>query len=736
MVLASAACSGGGDSGPISGLHGPEQVSIVESSGGSSSAVRLPHGVRGVAGSDYQTDPTRFWVRDDAMKTLDTVNMILDSLSQTHYADQTNAGSYRCLVENTENNGGGETGNNSTTYEEWIVDSTRASNDDPQLVSFWVKQDELNGQPGEGIIYGLLQVDVEPTDAQPLGKFSLRFKCLAAAALPTSTDTVFQGYLRTVDRTDSQSEVEFYMWHGDPDGAVPSGQMHMRETVHVVGDPATDAGRAYAEYKHSGNNYGGGGTFVDEGEYQMQFNANYVAMRDVVNGNTLDVKDRNDYDTYVYRYGVYDATTEDRVAQLSGFPVEDQGGHHGWAGFYGIWFPENVTVVNDMQVYRRSYQNNTLTPYTVVAVPGKLEKRTRASITFGDIVDEDLDMFDPQLGSDIRARYTGQDFVRVAVRVNGEWQLENTPVSIASSFTTGQWVHCWSQARGDVEFSWPATLDNQATAFVWAHTTINADAPELANGDLTLHGYWHMLAADITQNQANWLNNESPYLPDATTPTSGNQDYVFDKETLMLQLGGHDVNFLSGVTVSQGPAMFGLNCGPLFATALNSFGEMSSVDTTYDWVIGTNAWNQLRTLKDEQGAYVAFTPPLRFEYVHSQSGSPFDGRTFFLEWDGSNLGGIPFDQNVQLQRWYPQFNIPTGTTLTHSSTSYKVKQLEGEQVMVSVPSPSTVYAAQGFDLDTPLSAPTSAPYADPAIGTMPDITTAPRYVGGVLQADS
>ena len=43
--------------------------------------------------------------------------------------------------------------------------------------------------------------------------------------------------------------------------------------------------------------------------------------------------------------------------------------------------------------------------------------------------------------------------------------------------------------------------------------------------------------------------------------------------------------------------------------------------------------------------------------------------------------------------------------------------------------------AQGFDLNNNLSAPTSAPWTDPAIGTMPTITAAPLYVGGVLQTD-
>ncbi|MGK0205056.1 MAG: hypothetical protein ACI9S9_004143, partial [Planctomycetota bacterium] len=84
----------------------------------------------------------------------------------------------------------------------------------------------------------------------------------------------------------------------------------------------------------------------------------------------------------------------------------------------------------------------------------------------------------------------------------------------------------------------------------------------------------------------------------------------------------------------------------------------------------------------------------------------------------------------------PLFNIPSGATATGGSTTYKIKQLEGEQVMVEVGSPSTVYSAQGFDIDgTPITVPTEAPYQDPAIGTKPTVENAPLYVGGVAQSN-
>lgn len=735
-ALTLAACGGGGSSGSVSGLSGPQQVAIVDSDNTGTTTLKLPKGVRAIAGSDYETDPTRMWVRDDSMETLDTVNMILNSLSQTKYADQTNAGAYRALVENKERgSGGGERGNEGTEYEEWVVESTRANNSAPQVVKFWVHQKEAMGQNVEAYIYGLLTVRTEPTDSQPLGDFTLNFKSIRTTLPSTSTDTMFQGYLRTVPRTDSQTELEFYMWNGDVDGTVPSGEFHTRERVHVIGDPSADTGRAYSEYKYVANGVPNVGSFTDQGEYQMQFNADYVALRDVTNSNALDVKDRNNFTTYVFNYGVYDATTETRVAQLSGFPIEDTNGNYGFAGFHGIWFPEGITVSDGMPVLRRSFSNNTTTPYTVVVVPGRLEKRTRTALTLGDIIDEQFELFDPNAGTEIRVAWTGQQFVRTATRSGGSWTAESSPVNIESSYTQGQWVNMWNNARGNVEFVWPATIGNTTPAGVWKSTTVTSSSPELAGGDLTLNGYFHMLKADITSNQANFASAETPYLPDATSVSSGNQTYVFNKTTLMLTLGGNDVNFQNGVTVTQGPGMFGLNCGPLFPTALTSLGEAGNQDTTYDWTIGTNAWNQLRTLKDSNDTIVSFDPPTTFNYTHDEATSAFHNRSFVLEWDGAHLGGIPYTENTSDSRWYPGFNIPSGTQLTSGQSTYLVKQLEGEQIMNSVGSPSTVYTAQGFNLDDPISAPTSTPWEDPAIGERPTITAAPLYVGGVAQSD-
>ncbi|MBL8722397.1 MAG: hypothetical protein JNK49_00035, partial [Planctomycetes bacterium] len=541
-----------------------------------------------------------------------------------------------------------------------------------------------------------------------------------------SSETAFEGYLRTVTRTDGQSEVEFYMGHGDPETTPPVGERAVRERAHVVGDFAAGTGRAFTE-RHNVENHGGS-LHEERGAYQIQFDSDYVARRETV-GEQLEVLDRHDFTTRVYRYGLYTAANEARATRNSGFPVETQTGAYGWAGYHGIWFPPQVSLTDGMTLLRRSYSDNTTTPYTLVRVPGRLEKRTRTMITFGDLRNEDMQYFSPGAGGEIKVRYTGSDFVRTAHRENGEWVADQPPVSVVENFTTGQWLHFWSSTRGNVQVVWPEALNDSVPAAVWTATTIHSGSPEVAESDLTLYGYSRMLRPDITQAQANFQEGHSPYFDNASSPSEGNRIYTFDRNTLLLRLGEQNVNFANGVVPSQGPAQWGLDCGPLFAEPLESFADIQNRSTTYNWTIGTNPWNQLLALKNANQEVVSFTPPLRFQYVHEESGSPYDGRTFFLEWDGSNLSGLPYEQSEQ--GWQPRINVPTGITLTANGVEYLVKQLEGEQRMAVVDDPETIMTERSFDLSTSLSAPTAAPYQNPAIGPRPALTTPPKYIGGV-----
>lgn len=737
-IIVLAACNSGGSSpqgGQIAGLQGPQQVTLLDADdpadGTGSTSVRIDRGLLATTTSDYESDRTRFWVRDESMQALDTVNSILGSLRQTRYWEQTNQGPYLALVKEDEDHGSG----GGPTYREWTVDSTRADNSSPQIVRFWIPQpaEEGGGNQMPTKIQARMTIAREPGAGEPLGSFELVFKVIPDNAAPTEPG-IMSGYLRTVARTDGRSEVEFHMRQGDVGAPVGVNERAVRERARIVSDPATASGRAYTEVRRIENQ--GGSVYQEAGEYLVQYDADYVARKDLGSAQ-IEVFDRNDYRRRVHRYQVYDAGTEQRVARLAGFPIQTAAGANGWAGYHGVWFPNGVSVAHGQTVWRRSWGSAAPTEYTLVVVPGKLQRRTRQSLTLGDIVGEDLQGFDPVGGTDQRVRFDGTDFLRVATRVEGQWQPVEPPTSITVDYTPGQWLAFWSPSRGSVELAWPHSLSPTTPIHVWVSETVTSDSPELSGGALVLHGYQRLLRSNISSDQANFQNGQSPYLPDASSASSGNRVYMFSASTLMLTLDGEPVDLEGGVTIGQGPGLWGFTCGPLFPTALSSLSDIPNQTVTYEWTIGPNPWNQLRALRAANGGFVGFDAPLRFQYQHDEPGSPLHGRTFFLEWDGANLGGLPYEQDEASGRWVPRLNVPTGTVLHAGDRSYKVKQIEGDQVMVPVSDPNGVYQQRGFDLESnPLTAPDFAPYQDPGIGAAPTVTAPPRYVAGVAQFGS
>ncbi len=533
-------------------------------------------------------------------------------------------------------------------------------------------------------------------------------------------------------RNDGQAEYAFFMSHGDVD--VPSSSdMAMRERCRVVGNKAAGTGRAFTEATRAGDFGGGAGVEVQSEQFHVQFNTTRLVRKRVANSTDFKAFDRQAFTTYVHRYGLYDVDGA-RVNRMSGFPVDTADGKHGWVGFHGMWFPPDVNVVNGQALVRRSFEpGQEPQTYTAIVVPGRLEKHTKRAITLRDIIDEDFQTFDHVARVELLVKWTGSDFVKTAHRQGSNWNPIDPPVSIVSSYTAGQFVHLFAQHRGGIEFQWPSgALSNTTEAKTRVTDVITASSPELAGGDLAVLGYVRRLKAAISQPEANYASSQSPHFLDAINVMDV-KNYVFDKATLLLELDNVTVGLAPGVTVTQGPGLNGFECGPMVTSALNSLNELQQQNTTFVWMTGPNQWNQLRTVRDANNAVVNFDPPLSFEYTHVETGSPFDGRRFMLSWDGNHMGGIPYVESAN-HRFYPQFNLATGTTLTADGATYRLKQLQGEQVMNQISDVNGVIAANGFDLTTNLLVPPAPSYVDPAIGARPVLNdVAPRFVGGVAQ---
>jgi hypothetical protein len=237
--------------------------------------------------------------------------------------------------------------------------------------------------------------------------------------------------------------------------------------------------------------------------------------------------------------------------------------------------------------------------------------------------------------------------------------------------------------------------------------------------------------------------------------------YNYDSAALMLSLGGNNAIQTSTITgydwgIMSGalfdPANIGLlACDPP-QTGTCGWKAWSALNVFYTWETGLNLWNKFTGLVDSTGTFVRFDPPLQVAYTHVQPNTlapdyKYNGVTFYLQYNGfGDLSGIPgvcVDEKSAVvscgpnTRWVPEFMIPDsqdGINLTEVTgpgpVQYIVKALEKEQRMKD----AGLAACTADSLTTtPYPLPSMTEWDLPAIGPVPQITSGPKVIGGVIQ---
>ena len=177
----------------------------------------------------------------------------------------------------------------------------------------------------------------------------------------------------------------------------------------------------------------------------------------------------------------------------------------------------------------------------------------------------------------------------------------------------------------------------------------------------------------------------------------------------------------------------------------------------YTWETGPNTWNKFTSVQDSNNNVVQFDAPIPVKFTYPTAGTgglnpsavdqKFAGNTFYLQYGGfGTVIGIPGkcfnpanpsdndpDCSKPGRRWVPEFTIPAGTAATNSSGSitYLIKPLEIEQRMAKL-ALAQCSALKISDLSSQWLN-LSKDWTDPNLGVEPDITDAPRVIGGVVQ---
>ncbi|HDD44946.1 MAG TPA: hypothetical protein ENG63_08830 [Candidatus Desulfofervidus auxilii] len=784
-----AACGGesssGGSSsssttGTVSALKVAEKVSVVDAKESTSSGIvskikPLKIGITKLSpsdlpsNSDYFKDETFVYVEERSIDAFNIVNEILCALAQTKYDEMLNKGTYKaqidinqCSTNNDDVSNAGQQSLNQTSgstmpdYEMWIVNSSRADNNSPQIVKAWIHEESDGAEP-EKMIFVKMTITEGVSATNPYGIFTLNFKAhpVVNGEVDTSTE-LFKGYLKS-EKDESNGKILLkFICNGNFDTPEGTIEFDKRVTLDRAIDGSSGAGTIYSKDTFPGPN----GSQTEEIQFNIAFNTQYFRR---VSANDDVCLSRTSFDETAWRYGLYDSNGN-RVNRNSGFPIKiTQNGkdYYGWIGYWGLWFPEDVTVNNGDTVYKLSYGpgGGTETPYTVFISNGRLIKHTKKTLKLGDIKNVPLQYheFDPNIGTDseYRVEWNGTNFVKVARLNKNTWMWEN--ISPPQPLTFGEDDYSfdfWSDALGgsghidlrDPNTGQLITLNNNVEVIfhiedlVYPSDTVPStlvcfeDCPD---------------PTKITTNDPYY--DTSNYQYQNVPPANAQKiSYSFDLNKMVLQKDGQDIV----LTTTNNTYPWGIRSGPLFEPTAENLNKLAcdwdpnstcawqawnKLDVFYTWETGPNEWNKFTALKDSNNDFLTFDPPLPVEYVHTWN----DGTTtkFYLEYSGfGELHGIPgkcIDIDTgeeescdETSRWVPEFSIPNGSEVTDATngTKYLVKALEKEQRMKVVNSSyCSSLTVTTYDL------PTIDEWIDPDIGPAPEVSGPPAVIGGVVQ---
>lgn len=642
------------------------------------------------AGTDYMTDKSNSYVQDQSNKTMENLNSILCSVSAMNPSEMVNLGNYIALIDDNicnPNDGGGSSSTTSTgaKYAPTLVNSTRANDAAPMIAKVWLEEsDGPGGSPMS--IFAYLSATQAPSASDPYGRFRLDY-----CGKPAVGSCSSQGFINS-----TASGLAFF---SSDTGNWGMGGVSITQTLKLqLNASSTTTGSGWLSRVTIPTVSG-----EPNANFLFAYNADYFLRSDSEGaGGVCFDRDPANAAESVWRYGLYNSTTGERIERNSGFPIEytDTNGAtmNGYVGYWGMNAPTTVNIA--LPVYQVTYGSGsspTKTPYTLLQTNGKLIKFSKATKTLDDL-DKVKFQFWPQstvavTGGTVTSGTGGCSGYEVYwdktnFIVTGQQDSTNNcniktfaspwTMTVANMRTAAPWgLNGWSQMIGGdfgINQTGMASLSDgtPGNTPVVLHTQDivypSSFASTFPNGLVCIENC--PTKADIDASNAN-CTSVLPYVA-ATTgwdfPT-GRTPYVYTlNATTGNLIDGTGAAVISTASQTSGTAGCnnnnGIQSGRLaikadldantavtertypFAFVANQYLpiDIDQLDTYYQWQTGGNNWNQLSVLKDSNGGAVAFDPPLNVDFVVPAGAKygGYAGATFTMQYGGfGNLWGIP-----------------------------------------------------------------------------------------------
>jgi len=692
---------------------------------------------------------------------------------------------------------GESTAGDAAEFSRWIIDSERTDNDSPQLVRLWVPDAEGEGL-GEQSILVEIRVEDGVSEAEPFGRFALNFRGVVdgtALGLGDVEVETMRGTLATVDNAAGRPQFRFISMGGTALQSAPPMDFGYENAANVrLDDAAGASGLALTRRDESWIRQGPGGEEqgVRHESFAIAYNsARFLSSRDD-DGDALADEEvcraRDEFDVRVWRYNLYHREDAEfrgrpveagqRVELNSGFPFSyDSAGDgvanaYGWLGYHGIWTESGGIPADGQTIHRFDYDTDATVDYSVRVAPGRLVRRVANHELLSAFVGDTFQFWGPHPSLETPGQWL------IAVDQNLDFQIisalewgDNGPlfldaidhdgdpqtsaVSVAATLLPvhNEVLWMWSEALGgNVVYTHDASLAAQDRRIVFfAQEFVTAsDAALFPAGttDAALYCYDRCLKgglsqADVAAAQGPWDLYHS-YQGTALRYTLSMED---GKVFVTDDTNGGLVAATELALASIGQP-WGISTGEMLTDLVADESRPWTVNDqpmSYRWETGPNAWNVMITATDAIGQTVVFDRPLQVPYIHSSANDAngsdeFQDRRFLLQYGGpGNLGGFPWVQDGDSDRWHAAVTLADGVVLADNSNSFVVRALEKEQSMRDV----DLADCDGLDADAAYGDPSLALPGVDDIGAVsftladrPQVDGAPAVIEGQVQGES
>ncbi|MDD1780134.1 hypothetical protein LRP49_02875 [Enterovibrio sp. ZSDZ35] len=700
-------------------------------------------------GTEYTNASQKTYVWNEALEPIELVNSILCFTAQFNVTEFANAGPYLVLADEAscfDDSNDGSTGQssgaaNTPSYLKAVAEVTRASDSAPLIVNVWLPE-MATGDDEQAIKFKAV-ITEGASDTNPFGQFTFNF-----SFFDNFTNLTPKGGGEVITLSGLEDSIGFTLYESSQHGVSTYTQ-----SASVVMSSDRSEGTALTSSSQSG-------------AYALTFNSGNVLLQNAANFDALPYKSGNNsgtclsrtqFNSFVYRYDLYNASTGAQIDVNAGFPMKYSSANngtydsYGYVGYWGIWTEVEGAVTNGETIVRDD--NGVVRQYTVMTAPGRLIKNTVNTLALSNARGISFSYWDSSVFSDssfdqwvVKYYTAAQDGVgsdgfyktgKLSWGQNGPTITAFGPTLI--SLSTNDSLYMYSeQLGGEVKF-----LEGNASLTYYEQTFINGSetgSGELLNGgSVTLYCYDNCpIGTFDLSDLTNWTGSNSPF-----ETASGPHQYTFSTSggnalTLVSVNSSEPVRYNASLTqsnINSTPHSWGVRSGPMvLSTVSNSYDVYDPAITTeyYVWETGLQNWNQLTAVKDASDNIVSFEKPLQFAYTHNnandRSGSAgvYAGQTYLINYGGNgDFWGVPMAQDGD--RYLPSFSLNDGV-LMGPANQYAIKAREIEQTMQAAAGQCTTLTLSDPAVDVPTSI-----VGDADIGDMPIVEGDPSVIAGETQ---